>query len=154
MDVRGGFSPSCCSATPFQLACDLVLWSCMLLKLYITFLWYVMYLLVFSWINRALGLKRTAPKGCVFSSWEKLRFRGEKKVYCANAPELQKTNHWSALFQKWLCASCYWNSTWREVFAVVHENLLWKNGTSSWWDIQVSSLRLVLKGKQRRFICS
>ena len=41
-----------------------------------------------------------------------------------------------------------------EGFAVVHENLLWKNGTSSWRDIQVSSLRLVLKGKQRRFICS
>ena len=34
----GGFSPSCCSTTPFQLACDLVLWNCMLLGLYITFL--------------------------------------------------------------------------------------------------------------------
>ena len=35
---HGGFSPSCCSTTPFQLACDLVLWNCMLLGLYITFL--------------------------------------------------------------------------------------------------------------------
>ena len=34
----GGFSPSCCSTTPFQLACDLVLWNCMLLGLYIKFL--------------------------------------------------------------------------------------------------------------------
>ena len=34
----GGFSPSCCSTTPFQLAYDLVLWNCMLLGLYITFL--------------------------------------------------------------------------------------------------------------------
>ena len=79
VDVRGGFSPSCCSTTPFQfnLACDLVFWSCMLLGLYITFLWYGMYLLVFTWINRALGLKRAAPKVCVFSCWDKLRFRGE-----------------------------------------------------------------------------
>ena len=81
MDVRGGFSPSCCSTTPFQfnLACDLVFWSCMLLGLYITFLWYGMYLLVFTWINRALGLKRVAPKVGVFSCWDKLRFRGEGK---------------------------------------------------------------------------
>ena len=27
VDVRGGFSPSCCSTTPFQLAYDLDLWS-------------------------------------------------------------------------------------------------------------------------------
>ena len=31
----------------------------------------------FSVINRALGLKRAAPKVCVFSCWDKLRFRGE-----------------------------------------------------------------------------
>ena len=41
--------------------------------------------------------------------------------YCANAPELQKKNYWSALFQKWLCAPCNWHSTWREVSTVVHE---------------------------------
>ena len=36
-----------------------------------------MYLLVFTLINRTLGLKRAAPKVCVFSCWDKLRFRGE-----------------------------------------------------------------------------
>ena len=51
----------------------------MLLGLYITFPWYGMYLLVFTWINRALGLKRVAPKVGVFSCWDKLRFRGEGK---------------------------------------------------------------------------
>ena len=63
----GRFSPCCCSTTPFQLACNLVLWSFMLLGLYITFLSYVRYVLVFSRIKRALGLKRTAPKVCVLS---------------------------------------------------------------------------------------
>ena len=38
-----------------------------------------------------------------------------------HAPELQKKNYWSALFQKWLCAPCNWHSTWREVSTVVHE---------------------------------
>ena len=36
-----------------------------------------MYLFVFSRINRELGLKRATPKVCVFSFWDKLRFRGE-----------------------------------------------------------------------------
>ena len=37
MDVRGGFSPSCCSTTPFQfnLACDLVF-----LQLYVAWIVY------------------------------------------------------------------------------------------------------------------
>ena len=31
----------------------------------------------------ALGLKRAAPKVCVFSCWNKLRFRGERNSYFA-----------------------------------------------------------------------
>ena len=85
-----------------------------------------------------------------------VELKRRKKLYCANAPEVQKSgiNNWSALFQKWLCAPCNWHSTWREVCCSPRK-LLVKNGTSSqsWSDIQVSSLRLVLKGKQRR-LCS
>ena len=39
--------------------------------------------------------------------------------------ELQKKNHWSALFQKWLFGPCNWHNTWREASAVVHKNVLW-----------------------------
>ena len=77
----GRFSPCCCSTTPFQLACNLVLWSFMLLGLYITFLSHVRYLLVFSRIKRALGLKQTAPKVCVLSLfWGMVMYDNETKT--------------------------------------------------------------------------
>ena len=60
-DVRGGFSPSCCSTTLSQLACDLdvswiVFYFSMIRNVSCSLFWR---------INRALGLKQAVREGCV-----------------------------------------------------------------------------------------
>ena len=71
-------------------------------------------ILVFSWINRALGLKQAAPKVCVLSCWNKLRCRGERNSYFAGTATrgLGRVEElWLAFWDIYLVVRCNLNQS-------------------------------------------